>query len=110
MLGVYDDQVVVNKALNQCGIVWSVKSTPTSSVHGTCHNPHLRVSLLPASAICRNCKNQGGEYVWHQKGKRGEEFKMKVAEGGGMWLLKPGQDLNEGDLKGIEWLRHLYSK
>ena len=109
-LGSFDDQVIINTALSQCGIVWSSKSSD-SYIYGTCHrNSDLRVSLLPTSAVCRNCKRHGGEYVWHQKGARGQEDKRKIAEGGGMWLLKPGRDLNQGELKGVEWLRYLYSE
>lgn len=109
-LGIFDDQVIVNKALSQCGIMWTGKNGD-SYIHGTCSSSDLlTVSLLPASAVCRNCKKQGGEYVWHQKGGRGQMNKKSIAEGGGMWLLEPGRDLNQGELKGVEWLRSLYSE
>ena len=101
----YDDQVVVNNALDQCGITWRLHQP---YVVGRCQQQNLSVVLLPTSAVCRKCKEKGAYYVRHQKGARGQEDKRRIAGEGGVWFLKQGQDLNAGELKGIDWLRYLY--
>ena len=105
-VGKFDDQVVINTALNSCGIAWSSPERG-SCILGVCRDLDLRVSLLPESVVCRWCRKRRGFYVWHQKGARGQEDKRRVAEDGGMWFLK--RNLNEKrELKGTEWLRFLY--
>ena len=107
-LKTFDDQVLVNNALQQCNIVWEPPTTD-SFIHGMCLHLGLTVTLLPSTAVCRLCKENGEQYVWHQKGARGQEDKRRVAEKVGVWFLKERLNLEQGELKGLEWLRHLYS-
>lgn len=109
LLESFDDQVVINNALKKCNILWW-KPNPHSNVYGMCKGLGVRVALLPATAICRKCMRNEQYYVWHQKGARRQEDKKRVAKEGGVWFLKWEQlDQDKSQLKGIEWLRYLYT-
>ena len=102
-----DDQVVINNARKNCGIVWS-STGKDSGMLGVCRDMDFKVSLLPRSVVCRKCKKitGGSFYVWHQTSARGQAGKKKIAKAAGMWFLK--RNLDESELKGTEWLRYLW--
>lgn len=109
LLESFDDQVVINNALKKCSILWQ-KPNLHSYVYGMCKDLGVRVTLLPASAVCRRCMSNKQYYVWHQKGARRQEDKKRIAKEGGVWFLKWEQlDLDQSQLKGVEWLRYLYT-
>lgn len=106
-LKMFDDQVVINTALESCGIVWH-SSGKGSAVVGVCKDVDFKVSLLPERQVCRKCRNTTESYVWHHMGARGQPGKKKKAQDGGMWFLK--RNLDKGELKGTQWLRFLYGE
>lgn len=106
LMETFDDQVLINSALKQCSILWQ-KSSTDSYVRGICQNLGLRVALLPAAAVCRQCVTNGQYYVWHQKGARRQEDKKMVAKKGGVWFLQ--LNLDQSELTGIEWLTYLHA-
>ena len=107
-VGKFSDQMNVNNVFKQCGIKWTPMLGAKSYVHGMCQDLNLRVTLLPTSVVCRKCEKNGSYYVQHPLAAKRLETKKKAAEKGGVWFLKPGQDLNSGELKGIAWLRDLH--
>ena len=115
-LNTFDDQVLINNALQHCGIVWRPPTTDSRYVQGQCRDSGLRVALLPHTAVCRQCGEVGGGggggggyFVWHQKGPRNQADKRTVAEKGGRWFLRQDwQTRDRSGLKGIEWLRFIH--
>lgn len=121
----YDDQVLLNHALDACKIDWksSGKSIAKQPITGQCHrqNTSLRVTVLPHSMICRyNCvpaRERRGPYVWHELSKKISSLKKKTAKEGHVWFLKENwSQLNSfsgrskqtsGILRGTDWLTSL---
>lgn len=119
---IFDDQVNVNNALNNCNISW-VSNMSNKVVTGQCQAEDiklhgLRVTILPFTIICRKCSNKDklGVYVWHKQSKKTGEMKMKVAVSTQTWYLRNltlsatgARSLIEngeiGELKGIDWIR-----
>lgn len=120
----FDDQVNINNAFNNCDIKWS-NNTNNKVVTGQCAEDKLqglKVTVLPASVICRRChsKDKDSLYVWHKQSKKSGEMKMKTAISTHTWHLKNiTLNLREDacsiimenkemeKLKGIEWIQAL---
>ena len=117
----FDDQVNINNAFNNCNISW-MNNTDNDVVTGECVDDKLqglRVTILPASIICRKChtKDKDSLYVWHKQSKKSGEIKMKTAVSTHTWHLKnitlrlteeTKSIIDDGEndkLKGIHWIK-----
>lgn len=105
-LHTFDDQVLINNALQDCNIDWKSPTIKGTAIHGVCRNFDLKVAILSETAVCRRCTNREGFAVWHKNGARGQEEKKRLAKEYGLWFLKRDwKTLNHSELKGHEWLQ-----
>lgn len=116
--GYFDDQRVMNFAINDCHIKWDSndKDIQNQSIDGQCATG-LKVTILPYSDICRHkCSRPSergsgqGEYVWHLSSGSNDFKKRHVAYSDGVWFLKSNwkYKTSRDDLVGIEWLKTIY--
>ena len=112
----FDDQVRLNFALKKCGIRWQNTSYTISSspISGQCFLPPykgLKVTILPYSDICRQCKENQEYFVAHPLSKKKGTAKVTIAIGTDWWSLRKDWRkfslTGDGGLKGMKWLATL---
>lgn len=103
---IFDDQVKLNYALDDCGITWS-GSVRSETVEGACASDRLdglRVAVLSHRTVCRKIHCSPPYYIVHRISRKEGSVKKRVAEALQLWFLRDDW-MNRGDrLTGTRWL------
>lgn len=85
-----DDQVRVNRVLDNMGIQWKLLNSEGYHEGMTIGPTLLRVTTLPTTIICRYCKQRliHDYYVWHHHAVRAGAVKKERLSLTGFWLLR----------------------
>ena len=105
----YDDQARVNYALKAMRIKWDKSDISIAASFGWTLKERLHVTALPTTQVCRTCKESGKSlyYIWHKRGQKDGESKIKTAEESGFWYLRNDWETVRTDARGALWLGQL---